>query len=156
MALLTCLFSVAVLRQAADFRKGYGNWRSKKSKGARGETNYLTDKDKLHATDAKHEEVSSSFTLLLSRLDYLSAVTRYCVRRATINSRQSTTAAVIFGAYTAVAPGAGRQLQGILNSSIPYVAVLTLSCCLYHTSNLCITVVLSRCIGIGRVRFSVC
>ena len=52
------LFFVVTLRQAADFRKGYGNWRSKKSKGARGETNYLTDKDKLHATDAKHEEVS--------------------------------------------------------------------------------------------------
>lgn len=46
-----------LVRQAADFRKGYGNWRSKKSKGARGETNYLLDKEKLHATDAKHEEV---------------------------------------------------------------------------------------------------
>nr|AGN55416.1 mannitol dehydrogenase [Saccharina japonica] len=44
-------------KKAADFRKGYGNWRSKKSKGARGETNYPTDKDKLHATDAKHEEL---------------------------------------------------------------------------------------------------
>ncbi|CAN0408546.1 unnamed protein product, partial [Scytosiphon promiscuus] len=43
--------------QAADFRKGYGNWRSKKSKGARGETGYLLDKEKLHATDAKHENV---------------------------------------------------------------------------------------------------
>lgn len=46
--------------KAADFRKGYGNWRSKKSKGARGETNYLTDREKLHASDAKHEEVGSS------------------------------------------------------------------------------------------------
>lgn len=54
---VTAQLFFVVLRQAADFRKGYGNWRSKKSKGARGETNYLTDKDKLHATDAKHEEV---------------------------------------------------------------------------------------------------
>lgn len=44
--------------QAADFRKGYGNWRSKKSKGARGETGYLLDKEKLHATDVQHEDVS--------------------------------------------------------------------------------------------------
>lgn len=43
--------------QAADFRKGYGNWRSKKSKGARGETNYLTDREKLHAHNVRDEEV---------------------------------------------------------------------------------------------------
>ncbi|CAM9340214.1 unnamed protein product, partial [Discosporangium mesarthrocarpum] len=37
--------------KAADFRKGYKDWRKKKSKGARGETKYLLDKEKLHAHD---------------------------------------------------------------------------------------------------------
>ncbi|CAM9946560.1 unnamed protein product [Ectocarpus sp. 12 AP-2014] len=44
-------------KKAADFRKGYGNWRSKKSKGARGETGYLLDKEKLHATDVHHTDI---------------------------------------------------------------------------------------------------
>lgn len=36
-------------KKAADFRKGYKNWRQKKPKGARGETAYLLDHEKQHA-----------------------------------------------------------------------------------------------------------
>lgn len=57
-------------KKAANFRKGYGNWRSKKSKGARGETNYLTDKEKLHAHDARDDELHLETAVIpLNRVD---------------------------------------------------------------------------------------
>eukprot|EP00611_Tribonema_gayanum_P024356 TRINITY_DN534_c1_g1_i4.p1 TRINITY_DN534_c1_g1~~TRINITY_DN534_c1_g1_i4.p1 ORF type:complete len:173 (-),score=50.69 TRINITY_DN534_c1_g1_i4:68-586(-) len=43
-------------RKAADFRKGYKNWRQKKPKGARGETNDLLDREKQHAHDVVEQE----------------------------------------------------------------------------------------------------
>ncbi len=38
-------------RKAADFRKGYKNWRQKKPKGAKGETNDMLDPQKSIARD---------------------------------------------------------------------------------------------------------
>ncbi|CAM9266229.1 unnamed protein product, partial [Choristocarpus tenellus] len=44
-------------KKAADFRKGYKDWRKKKPKGARGETNYLLDKEKLHAHNVREDAI---------------------------------------------------------------------------------------------------
>mmetsp|Transcript_7696 Transcript_7696/g.11583 ORF Transcript_7696/g.11583 Transcript_7696/m.11583 type:complete len:659 (+) Transcript_7696:58-2034(+) len=43
-------------KKAADFRKGYKNWRQKKPKGARGETNYLLQREKQEASALAHED----------------------------------------------------------------------------------------------------
>ncbi|KAG5191058.1 mannitol dehydrogenase rossman domain family [Tribonema minus] len=56
-------------KKAADFRKGYKNWRQKKPKGARGETNYLLDKEKQHA----HDVVTAEEQMVLEAQEELGA-----------------------------------------------------------------------------------
>lgn len=51
-------------KKAAAFRKGYTNWRKSGSKGARGETNYLLDKESLHASELRHEQIAEASAAL--------------------------------------------------------------------------------------------
>ncbi len=70
-------------RKAADFRKGYKNWRQKKPKGAKGETNDMLDIQKSLArdiVDAEHHKLEEAAVELTEDLDFtttISSITSY-------------------------------------------------------------------------------